>query len=389
MKILWLASWYPNKLSPLDGDFIQRHARAVSMYTPLTVIYVAQYGEQVEVDEDRTEINSTGNLKEIIIQFRFKRIGIEILDKFRYNWKYYSGYKKILKEHFRKNGPPDFLHVHVPMKAGVIARWVKGKWKIPFILSEQASTYMNTAPDSFYNRNMYYRLTVAKIFSDAFFVTNVSEAISSQLRSLFKLSTIHTIHNVVDTNIFYYQKHATAIFNFIHVSAMNHQKNVLGMLSAFHELMKKRSDWRLTLVGPAGKDVLHAVETLGLANFVSFSGQVTYNRVAELMHEADSLVLFSRHENFPCVIVEALNCGLPVIATRIAGIPEAINHSNGILVDAENQDDLMKALDKMLDNYNTYDCEKIAADAKEKYGYETIGAQFLNLYEQLARYYHK
>ncbi|MGN6439046.1 MAG: glycosyltransferase [Agriterribacter sp.] len=389
MKILWLASWYPNKLSPLDGDFIQRHAQAVSLYTPLTVIYVAQYGEQVEVLEDHVEVNNLPNLTEIVVQFRFKKSGFPIIDKIRYNWKYYSTYKKLVKKHFAEHGVPDLIHVHVPMKAGVIARWVKGKWKIPFILSEQASTYMNTAPDSFHNRNMYYRLTVAKIFSDAFFVTNVSAAISSQLRSLFKLPTIHTIHNVVDTNIFYYQKHTTTIFNFIHVSAMNHQKNVLGMLSVFHELMKKRSDWCLTLVGPAGKDVIRAVETFGLANFVNFSGQVTYNRVAELMHEADSLVLFSRHENFPCVIVEALNCGLPVIATRIAGIPEAINHSNGILVEAENQDDLMRALEKMLDNYNTYDCEKIAADAKEKYGYETIGKQFLNLYEQLARYYHQ
>jgi hypothetical protein len=34
-NILWLVSWYPNKLKPFDGDFIQRHAKAVSLFQTL------------------------------------------------------------------------------------------------------------------------------------------------------------------------------------------------------------------------------------------------------------------------------------------------------------------------------------------------------------------
>ena len=37
--VLWLPSWYPNKLAPFDGDFIQRHAKAAALYNDILVIY--------------------------------------------------------------------------------------------------------------------------------------------------------------------------------------------------------------------------------------------------------------------------------------------------------------------------------------------------------------
>ena len=62
MNILWLTSWYPNRISPFDGDFIQRHAHAVASRIPLTVIYVAQYGELIPVSNDEIVITNNGNL---------------------------------------------------------------------------------------------------------------------------------------------------------------------------------------------------------------------------------------------------------------------------------------------------------------------------------------
>ena len=41
-KILWLCSWYPNKMEPFNGDFIKRHAEAVSLYEDVQVIYVVR-----------------------------------------------------------------------------------------------------------------------------------------------------------------------------------------------------------------------------------------------------------------------------------------------------------------------------------------------------------
>lgn len=79
MKVLWLSSWYPNPVSPYDGDFIQRHAKAVAAYIPVTVFYVAQFGETMNIDEDISIVQEQDNVKEKIIFFRFKKIGIKRL----------------------------------------------------------------------------------------------------------------------------------------------------------------------------------------------------------------------------------------------------------------------------------------------------------------------
>ena len=101
MKILWLASWYPNAKQPFDGDFIQRHARSVAQKMPVTVIYVYQYGQKDSPNKDNITINQQGNLNEIIVSFRYPHFGIDIINKLLYNIRYYGAYKNFLRRTFR------------------------------------------------------------------------------------------------------------------------------------------------------------------------------------------------------------------------------------------------------------------------------------------------
>src|ERR1051325_7757565 len=96
MKILWLSSWYPNPLHPYDGDFIQRHARAVSAYAFITVFYVAQEGEKVNISKESMIEQTKENVSERIIFFRFRKTGFGWLDKILYNYRYYSTYRKTI-----------------------------------------------------------------------------------------------------------------------------------------------------------------------------------------------------------------------------------------------------------------------------------------------------
>lgn len=382
MKILWLASWYPNRFSPFEGDFIQRHAQAVSSLLSLTVIYVAQYGETVPVKKNEVLINNNGNLTEIIIYFSFKRTGIKIIDKILYNWKYYTTYKKFITQYFAKHGLPDLIHVHVPMKSGTIAQWIKRKWSIPYIVSEHSATYIPGPPDSFKNRNFYYRNRVSSVFRGAVAVTSVSSHDGLLLKNIFSLPKVGVIHNVVNTNSFYYTEHLKSeAFKFIHVSVMNYQKNIEGIIEAFGELAKLRSDWRLCLTGNDSDYIKALVKQAGIQDRVTLPGEVSNIEVARQMQESDALVMFSRYENFPCTIIEALCCGLPVIASKVAGIPEAVNDSNGFLVECDNIPQLTAALSKMIEHYNSFKKKDIAADAASKYNYSNIGIQFTDLYK--------
>ena len=82
---------------------------------------------------------------------------------------------------------------------------------------------------------------------------------------------------------------------------------------------------------------------------------------------------------------EAGCCGLPVIAADTGGINEAVNETNGILVESENEEQLTAALDRMMNEYGKFDRKEIADTARQLFSYETIGKQFYDLYNEVTR----
>ena len=64
-NILWLTSWYPNRLAPFDGDFIQRHAQAVALLHKIEVLFVVNDLSGKITRHTKEEVYSNGNLTEI------------------------------------------------------------------------------------------------------------------------------------------------------------------------------------------------------------------------------------------------------------------------------------------------------------------------------------
>lgn len=387
MKILWLASWYPNPESPFDGDFIQRHAKAVSLYVPVTVFFVSQAGPSGKVNENIVRLTKGDNLTEQLLFFSFIKTGISFLDKLIYNWRYYTVYKGLIEKYIAEEGVPDLVHVHIPMKAGVVAKWMKKKWRIPFVVTEHSAHYTEHSADSYFKRSFYHKKVTATVFKEAELVTTVSKTVADVMQRIFTLDKIEVIHNVADNALFFRNRNDRSnnhFFRFIHVSTLKeNQKNISGILQAVKNLSQKRKDFELAIVGPATDSLRQQVIDLNLGAIVRFSGEISYAEVADQMREANALVLFSRYENFPCVIVEALCCGLPVITTDVGGVKEAVDDNNGIVINADNEIELAYAMDKMIAGYSSFNRDSIATLAKEKYSYETIGKQFYNCYRQI------
>ena len=382
-KVLWLASWYPGEYEHTNGDFVQRHARAAAMYIPVDVIHVAQAGIDIATKRNTT-ITKEGQLTEYNYSFHHSPLSIPLCNKVLYNLRYLSFYKKILKQYIQEKGKPDIIHVHAPMKAGILAVWLKKKYGIPFIVTEHSSMYDPAAIDNYFNRSNYFKRNTEIVFKQALKVTCVSDTIGQLIKNIFQLPTVEVIHNVVQTELFYPIEKETGINNpfiWIHVSSMYKLKNVEGIVQAFARLNDTKINWQLRLIGPPNESIIKLVKDIKLEHKILFIGELSYEEVATEMSAADALVMFSKHENFPCVIAEALCCGIPVLASDIGGIHEAINSANGILVPSDNVEVLAHSLSVLMKNYSYYSKEEIAEKGKLSYSEETIGKLFIDLYK--------
>jgi len=375
-NILWLASWYPNNNDAFDGDFIQRQARAASLYNDIHVIYVTD----TEIKTSREEIiNSSTGLTEQIIYFKKKTGLLSRLQKqLRWRQLFYTA----TEDYITKYGKPDVVHVHIPWKTGLIALRLKNKYGLDFIVSEHWGIYNNSIKDNFASKPAVIKGIIKKVFSEAKHFISVSKYLAEGIRKEVTEKEYTVIENVVDTSLFYYKEQKYSRFSFIHVSNMAPLKNISKILKAFsHLITSGADDVQLVLVGNRNHQYKQEAEELGLLNkSVFFRGEISYVDVAKEMQLSHAMILFSETETFSCVTAEALCCGLPVVARKTGALPELINETNGILVDSANENDLVAALLQMKNNYQLFDQKMISEKARKEFDYATIGQKLQALY---------
>lgn len=119
--------------------------------------------------------------------------------------------------------------------------------------------------------------------------------------------------------------------------------------------LKGRSDLQLTILGdgPERSRLQTMVKESGLENMVHFEGFKT--NIKEYLQAADLLVMPSRTEGLPMALIEAAVAGLPVVASKVGGIPEIIqNGHNGILVSPDDPQALATAISEIIEDYARY-----------------------------------
>ncbi len=125
------------------------------------------------------------------------------------------------------------------------------------------------------------------------------------------------------------------------------------LLRAFARVVEKEPDLTLTLVGdgPLRKGHETLAQELGLNGSISFLGWKDRAEVGDLLRQCDLFVLPSRSEPFGIVIIEAMACGKPVVASAVGGIPEIIQQGeNGILVEPDDPAALADAIIRVLED---------------------------------------
>lgn len=122
----------------------------------------------------------------------------------------------------------------------------------------------------------------------------------------------------------------------LHVGRFNTQKNHRGLLDAFARILQSHPDCCLKLIGEGEllEETKQYASSLGIREKVLFLGSQT--NIYPFLQEADLFLLPSRFEGMPMTIIEAMGTGLPVVASRVGGVPDMMTHrESGMLVPCE------------------------------------------------------
>lgn len=378
IKVLFISQWYPHRYDLMAGLFVQKHAKAVSLYCEVKVLYV--YADE-NIDNFEIKKSSHLNFSEVVVYYPNKKnkLFYKFIKTINYLLAYWKGYKEIKIDGFI----PDIVHSNILTRTAFVA-YLHKIWKgIPYVITEHWSRYLP-------NRNAYNGFLRKKItelvVKNAKAVLPVSENLMHAMKTHnLQNSNYKVINNVVND---YFIEEISVVHRLkkriIHVSCFDEEaKNVSGILRATYALSKIRQDFELIIIGK-GVDYEKIYVYAQTLNFhpgiIHFMGEKTPEEVANWLQNSDFFVLFSNFENSPVVISESLVCGKPVLSTDVGGISELVNSSNGILIKAGNEVELREKMNYLLDHHLDYDSEKIKQEAIDKFSYKTVGMKLTEIY---------
>ncbi|SNR17108.1 glycosyltransferase family 4 protein [Tenacibaculum jejuense] len=361
--ILFLCGWFPSRVLPNNGDFIERHAKAVQLYHNVSVIHIITDSNC----KKNIEIVSSKNVHIAYI----KPSKNKIVKAFRF----YQAFRLLLQ----KIGNFDIVHLNELFPFGMLALYLKWFKKKKFIVSEHWTGYHKPLSEKISHTTLKLSKIIAK---QAQYICPVSKDLQSSMEQLGLKGNYTVIPNVVNTNIFKPTIKSDKKYTILHISNMvDSHKNVSGIIQAIKNFELQKIPFELVLVGENSDQYQLISNELKITDRITFIDHVSHEEVKRQMQQADVFVLFSNYENQPCVILESFACGTPVISTNVGGVSEFFPKDHGILIESKNENQLVKALVDIYHNKEKIDSTVLHNYTKQNFNYETIGKRFSELYK--------
>jgi len=224
----------------------------------------------------------------------------------------------------------DLLHVHYAIPhsiSAILAREsLKPKRRLPVITTLHGTDITLVGADRSYLPITRYGI----VQSDG--VTAISQYLKEATREIFQFDNIKVIPNFVCQHD--YQRHQVDSLRRVlapagetllaHVSNFRPVKRPVDCVEIFARVYKNHNHTRLVMVGDGSErtNAEHRARCLGVADKCSFVGKQP--KIVDYLSASDVLLLPSEQESFGLAALEAMACEVPVIASRVGGIPEVV-----------------------------------------------------------------
>ena len=378
MRILFVVGFYPTKYSDWGGAFFHNYAKGlVRRGHEVIVLRVAPQNRKEAQERGQRFIRDTewrdGVRVEILLFPKVPKLdGVT-----RWLLKFFQ--KRVFHEVYG-NKYPDIAHLHFGEMetSATAAQWLV-EFQIPYVVTEHATLFQ-------YEKIASKTIeTARRVYETAKGISAVGKRLVNRLETLYPY-TFHLIPNGIDSKLFTYEDRPEKDrIDFLDVGSLMEKKNQVALVRCFAQAFSERDDVYLTIVGkgPEFERIQQEIQLWRLEKRVQLTGAVSNREVRELMRRTDFFVLPSMIETFGVAALEALSCGIPVLATRSGGPEDFVRPGvDGILVD-KTEPEIIEGLQLLLKT--NWDRQKISVEAHERFDVEKVAQQLEALYSEAVR----
>tara|TARA_B110000285_G_scaffold235135_1_gene315070 strand:+ start:12228 stop:13379 length:1152 start_codon:yes stop_codon:yes gene_type:complete len=379
MHILIIPSWYKTSEQPMVGTFFEEQARALlKKGHQVGIIFPSFYNFSSSTKPANDFIDDNG-IPTFYCAYKCVAPKSFRLNYYLYSKRIYATFLEYVKEY----GKPDIIHAHTVFYAGIAARYMSKKSRIPFVLTEHFTPFITGGIHKKADVNI-----AKQIYKDANENIIVSHGFKELLANKLKIdkSIFTVVPNMVDDLFFQLPKHREIHKEapvFFTVSFLSERKNHFLMLESFSKFLKEypKAMFKIGGDGQFKQQIINKIKALKIDDNVVLVGELNRKEVLSELNNADVFLLASKFETFGVVLIEALATGMPIVTTDSVGPRDIVTVKNGIMSASFSVEDYCDAMLKVIENYSNYISEDISKDCNNRFSENVIMEQVEKVYK--------
>lgn len=399
-SILILPSWYPSSDDKINGSFFQEQAKLVSDCFDVKVLFFRFRSRPPIRDLLKTPV-STGEewLRFIfcgktrtqlpdedvfanppLIEYRKRIFGLTQRHCYQ---KRLNAYLDAMEKLIATGWKPDLIHAHSVNLGGVVAKRIKEVYQIPYVITEHLPFSLSNYPE-------HMRADIKDVFRNAELVLSLGYDKVRQLGMSDIDVEPHLVFNFVDDSVF--NKMSAPYVSgqplkLISIGAASHLKDHRTLLRAMLILKERAVPFTLTLIGlkvwgELYDETLEFINKNGLESVVTIIDRVERSQVCDYLASHNVFLMTSIAEGFPVSVLEAMSCGLYVVATRHGGTEDVLTAETGALVEIKNFQKIADLLQDIYDGKICFDPQTIREYVVSVCGKAAFKRRLIGYYQQ-------
>jgi len=383
--------WWLEEGDRLASSYVEVKKKKIVIYSAFyepfmsgAELFVKEIVERLEYKYDITIITAKlrNDLKDEEDFGRYKLIRVgngNVFDKLRYIW---------LAPKMAKKINPVLLHAVMESYAGG-ALWMSKKILkgVPRILTLQSGDL---------DKKIWHKIPWLwkTIHTSPDFITAISNFLGNRAKSL-GAKNIEVIPNGVDfgevADVLVNKENKSTKNIIVCLARLSWEKDHKNLIFAMPAILEKYNQTKLILIGngPLRDGIEKQVKDMGLEDKVLLRGNLPHKSVLEELGKADVAICPSLAEGLGITFIEAQALGIPVIGTRVGGIPDVIEDGKtGFLIEPANKNAIAESIIKvfnMRDEERNKIIENAKISAKEKFNWDNIAKKVDELYCRLLK----